>query len=152
MPRFRFPLDPLIRHRKRVEDQRQQALAALTRQRVEIEGHIRTLHQDLLARKAQLASQLVGPVDTNLIRDHAVAVAWTESEVRRAAVRLSDLYQRLEAARLALLEAVKSRKSLDRFREQRFQAWRQDLLDREAAAIDDLVTSRAARVLQEHQP
>lgn len=149
MPKFHFPLDPLIRHRRRIEDSRRQVLAALESERSGLEDRLRNIHAQIEAERQTLTGSLIGCVDTRLIRDHAVMSATLQDQAHRCAVRLADIYKRIEQARTALLEAAKARKSLQRLRETRYETWRCAIENREAAVLDDLVNARTARIQQE---
>ena len=60
MARFTFALDPLLRARKRDEQAAQREVAAINRDRLELEARIRRMQQTISAGKHSLQSSLVG--------------------------------------------------------------------------------------------
>ncbi len=144
MPRFRFNLDPLLKHRHRLEGDKQRALAVLDRRRLEIENHIREMQQRIVENKAELGRSLIGAVDTSAIRAQAAMSMQLDAQTRRLVLVLAEVYRRIERARAELLEARTRAKAIDRLRDRRYEDWRRALSKRETAANDDLTTVRAA--------
>lgn len=144
MPRFRFNLEPLLEHRKRIERDKQRALATVERRRMEIENHIRAMQQRIADNKAEIGRGLTGRVDTAAIRSQAAMSMQLDAQTRRLALVLAEVYRRLEQARADLLEARTRAKAIERLRDRRYEEWKRRLSKREAAELDDLTTVRAA--------
>lgn len=144
MPRFRFNLEPLLTYRKRIEGDKQRALAVLERRRLEIEDHIREMQQRIVENKSELGRSLVGAVDTAAIRSQAAMSMQLDAQTRRLVLVLAEVYRRIERARAELLEARTRAKAIDRLRDRRYEDWKRALTKRESSAIDDLTTVRAA--------
>ncbi len=146
MARFRFKLDPLLKHRRRLEGERQRALAALERQRLAIEDRIRAMQQRISDNKAELSRCLVGKVDTAAIRSQAAMCMQLDAQTVRLVVTLAEVYRRIERARADLLEARTHVKAIERLRERRHEQWRHAETKRETAALDELgAMGRASR-------
>lgn len=144
MPRFRFNLEPLLKHRKRIEGEKQRALAVLERRRIEIENHIREMQQRITDNKAEIGRGLLGTVDTSAIRSQAAMSMQLDAQTRRLVLVLAEIYRRTERARVELLEARTRAKAIERLRDRRYEDWKRALNKREASIIDDLTTVRAA--------
>ncbi|MCC6908935.1 MAG: flagellar FliJ family protein [Phycisphaerales bacterium] len=144
MARFRFNLDPLLKHRQRLEREKQRALAVLERRRLEIEDHIRAMQQRIADNKSELSRSLIGSVDTSAIRSQAAMSMQLDAQTRRLVVVLAEVYRRIDRARVELLEARTRAKAIERLRDRRYQEWKQAISKREAAIVDDLTTVRAA--------
>lgn len=145
MARFRFQLEPVLRHRASVERQKQTAVAALERDRLALEGIIRASQGAIEAERSATRALLLGRVDLAAARRQGSAAAHHAAAARQAALRLAGVHQRLAAARAELLEAAKRRKAVELLKERRYQQWRADETRRDAGAIDELVVSRAGR-------
>jgi flagellar FliJ protein len=145
MKRFRFKLEPLLRHRQRLEDDERRAVAVLVRQQVEIENQIRSLQNQVDSSKRHLGGELLGNVDGDAIRTQAAFVLSLESQMQRLALQLANVYRSVQAAREKLLEASKSRRAIERLKEMRYEEWQKNMSKSEASAIDDLVTCRFGR-------
>lgn len=160
MAKFVFELEAALEQRERVERERQRAVAELDRRRIELEDQIRGMN----ARRVEAARALrdrLAPVPAGFADDPAgerqrVAVEAVRLDanaalhdglkLRRAAVELSGVYQRLQAARHALLQAVVARKAVETLRARRLAAWIAGEKRREDRELDDLAVMRAGRV------
>ncbi|MEM9560896.1 MAG: flagellar FliJ family protein, partial [Planctomycetota bacterium] len=58
-----------------------------------------------------------------------------------AVVRLAGVYERLDRARLELLEAATARRAVELLRDRRLEAWKRDELRREQLVLDDLTNA-----------
>ncbi len=142
MARFRFKLQPLLDHRKRIEGEKQRMLAAIDRRRIELEGQIRAMQHRIAENKADLGRNLVGRVDTRAIRGQAAMSMQLDARIRRLVAVLAEVYRRAEHARAELLLARTRVKAIERLRDRRYEQWRQEQGRRETAMIDDLTTTR----------
>jgi len=146
---FRFNLQSLLDHRKRLEGEKQRALAVLERRRLDIEAHIRAMQQRIIDNKSELGRNLVGTVDTAAIRSQAAMSMQLDARTRRLVVILAEVYRRSEHARGELLHARTRSKAIERLRDRRYELWKREQRKRETAAIDDLTTVRFG---YEHAP
>jgi flagellar export protein FliJ len=153
MARFRFALDPVLRQRKREEQDKQRVVARLERERIEIEDEIRGYQASIVDEKAELTARLDaarldgggGGVDLGAVRVQANASLHLITLAQRAALRLAGVYERLDVARLALLEATTRRKAVEVLRDKRYDAWRRGLNRAEAAALDEIAVMGHSR-------
>lgn len=148
MARFRFRLEPMVRLREFEEGERRSALAVIQREAAVLEDRIRVLQQRMDEARRSLQTGLVGAVDGHLIRGHAAQSIALDNQARRLALELAEVYRRRDVAQAALLEAIMRRKTLERLREIRFEAWKGDLVKREGRELDDVVNGRGARVAE----
>lgn len=138
MTQFRFRLDPLLKHRRRLEGEKQRALAVLERQRLAIEERIRAMQQRISDNKSELSRNLLGPVDTAAIRSQAAMCMQLDAQTVRLVVTLAEVYRRIERARAELLEARTRVKAIERLRERRYEQWRHTQTKRETAELDEV--------------
>jgi len=154
MAKFAFKLEPLLAHRRHVEDEHQRALAQLLREKLILETQIRNHQSTISDDKQTMSSALVGQVNVDRIRQHAAHSGQVAVRLQQIAYRLLHLNRSIEEARKTLLEAVKQRKAVELLREKQFKRWKQAQDRREAAELDEIGTQiymrqRAERTRQE---
>ncbi len=150
MAKFNFGLEPVLRQRKRDEEAKQRVVARLEAERIAIEDEIRGYQRAIVDEREdlgdRLASARVGEgVDIGAVRVQANASLHLITLAQRAALRLAGIYEKLDEARLELLEAATRRRAVEALKDKRFEAWRQQLSKAEAAALDELATVRHGR-------
>lgn len=145
MKKFEFKLEPLLQQRGREEDEKRRAMAVLERKRLDIENQIRSIQHKITNNKNELYNRLSGVVDSSAIRAQAAMTNKLDAEARRLVLQLVDLHKSIDKAHTALMEAVTKRKSLQRLREMRLEAWQHELNQTEARELDDMVTMRYSR-------
>ncbi|UCD76367.1 MAG: flagellar FliJ family protein [Phycisphaerales bacterium] len=145
MARFVFPLQPLLRARRRAEQARQRAVAEVERERLSLEDRLRRQQRQIAEGKRWLGDRLVGTLDVPVLRDQAGATMLFMRKAQRVALELAGVHRRLEAVRAELIEATKRRRAIELLRDRRFQQWKADLDKAETAALDELAVIAAAR-------
>ena len=145
MARFRFRLETLLEVRRRMERARQGEVAAIERERLELEHAIRARRAAAEAGRADLRRALEpgGPRSVAPVRLQAGAALTLESQTHQLAIRLAGVLRRLEEARGRLLEASRDRRAVERLREKRHEAWKRETARREAVEQDDLTSARS---------
>lgn len=166
MAKFKFELEPVLRLRRRVEEERQRAVAELERQRSGIEERIRAHQASISASKRDLRQMLAG--EKMAVEVEGAVGGWGESGVslrgarlqansalhmvaqaQRAVVELAGVHGRLDVARLALLRAMTQRKAVEVLKQKRYEEWRAEVLRKEQAEVDEMVNARVAREMNE---
>ena len=146
--RFRFRLEPVLEHRKRIEDEKQQRLADCERElraaqdelaRLNGEykrfsGALRDRHRELAAEELRWHYSHLGYLDRRMVAQHA-----TIAELRAAADR----------ARAELIDASKDRKIMDRLKERRFEAHRALEAGLEQKELEESNARRYSRLTRE---
>ncbi|MEM1185835.1 MAG: flagellar FliJ family protein [Planctomycetota bacterium] len=149
MAKFRFGLEPVLRQRAREEEDRQRVVAGLERQRIAIEDEIKGYQSAIEAERSELTQRLGDAsgqgVDLGAVRVQANASLHLITMAQRAALRLAGVYERLDTARLELLEASTRRKAVETLKDQRYESWRSARSKEELAALDELAVIRHAR-------
>ncbi|MEL6741722.1 MAG: flagellar FliJ family protein [Planctomycetota bacterium] len=143
MARFRFELQSVLEQREREERARQRVVAELERERVSIEGEIRSCRELAMSESSDLRARLVPgeAVDLDAVRVQASASLGVLARAQAAVVRLAGVYERLDRARLELLEAATARRAVELLRDRRLEAWKRDELRREQLVLDDLTNA-----------
>ncbi len=139
MARFVFPLQPLLAHRERVEQERQRDVAvvgaelvAAQAEQARVETAIRDALDDLRA------NHLTGHIDLPYLAAHRrFMLAMQRQQVDRAQ-RSRAAQAKVDAAQRLLAEAAKQRKAIETLREQQQARWAEGQARREAAASDEI--------------
>jgi len=151
--RFRFNLQPVLDLRQRIEDDRTLMVAKLESERSALERQLREYQGALSAQKGDLRASMtgaIGPgggaiVDPARLRVQSHASLTMQVRAQRVVLQLAGLHRRLETARAALALAARDRRAVEVLRDRRFARWKAEEDRREAAAVDEIGTGRAAR-------
>lgn len=153
--RFRFSLQPVLEHRRRIEEERLRDVAVIEQERVRTEDKLRAINARLVQSRADLRerfSPAPGGGGGAAVRGGIGAVRLDSSsalrltvEAQQAAIELAGIMRRLERARAVLLEATTARKGVERLRERRHEEWKHELSRRENAELDEMATIGASR-------
>lgn len=147
MAKFVFELEAVLEQRRGVERTKQLAVAAVDRQRIELEQRLAGCRERLDGERRELREELAGggSVDMGRARRQAGATLHVLAEAQRTLLQLAGVQTRLEAARRELIEATTRRRAVEVLRERRFEEWKREESRRDAAAVDELAVMRAAR-------
>ncbi len=136
--RFRFQLEPVLEVRKRAEEEAQRAVAALERQRLELEETLRRRQEEIRNEKDALRGRLVGELDVRGLRLQAGSSVHLVRKARQAVLALAGLHRRMGEARAALVEAARRRRAMELLRERRYGEWKAGLDKTETAELDEI--------------
>lgn len=153
MAKFRFPLEALLEQRSAVEKSRQLAVAALERERIELEGLIGDRQRQIRSHKDDLRALLTGvgadgtpqSVDTRTVRLQANASLHAQVGTQRMALQLAGVYRRLEAERAELMRATTARRAVETLKTRRLEAWKRELNRKESTMLDEMATMAVSR-------
>ncbi len=145
MAKFVFKLDPLLRLRRREEEERQRDVAKLEIERRTLEDRIRDCQNQITSCKHDLRGKAQGPIDMNAMRLYAATARGLEREANDAVLTLVGVHKRLDAARERLRDAARQRRAIEHLRERRLEAFKRRLDKAETALLDELNTIAGAR-------
>ena len=146
---FHFPLQPLLNHRRHVEETLQKEMATL-QQALEAERRrADDLCRDLIDRRRRLADmQRDGEQAQNLLilvnylRHLEIAVTRQEKVIENAAQRVAD-------KRADLVDAVKQRKVIEKLKEHAKKDYDDGIRHKEMTLINEIAVSRFNRARRE---
>lgn len=146
MARFTFQLEPVLRQRRRHEQDQQRIVAELERDRRRLEGRLRELQEAIAgsADDARAAMAAGRALDVALLRRHVHARGGLERRAQTLAIELAGVLKRLEEARAELARRAAARRAVELLREQRLEAWKREQDRSQANQLDDLVQARLA--------
>jgi len=152
MATFIFSLQALLDQRLHFERERQLSVAAIERERLELEARVTACQNEIRSHKEDLRQLLGGPtggaVDTRTVRLQAGAALHARARTQRMALQLAGLYRRLESARSELRKATMKRRAVELLRDKQFNEWKREIERRESRELDEIGTMRAARIAQ----
>ena len=145
MAKFAFKLEPVLKQRQMLEDQKQRELAKLIRHRMIFHNQLRSIQSVLSDSKSQLTDGLVGEIDMTRVSQFARFSGQSQVRAQTIVRQLAGLESRIAEAQKQLVEAMRQRKALDLLRDKQYQAWKRTQLRREASRLDDLATQAYTR-------
>lgn len=145
-PRFDFPLQPLLEHRKQLERDKQLAVAAVQARINKLVAKIEGAQQAIAGENFRLTTeQLAGALDMAYIANQKRYVGSLRMLIASTAQQLAGVEREMAAARAELLEAAKARKVIEKLRDKQHQRWLDEQNRKEAAALDEIGTQLAIR-------
>jgi flagellar FliJ protein len=139
MARFIFQLDPVLRHRETMEQQRQRELALVEGELARMDAELRAIDAAAKGVSAEVReSKLTGTLDMAFIAAHRRYVLAMQRKAVALAQRMATQQQLVDSARKALAEAAKQRKILEKLRERQHDRWKAAQQRREMADLDDV--------------
>ena len=145
MAKFRFKLDPLLRHRRSEEDRCQRDVAKVLRQRMILQTQVSRLQQTISDSKGRLTGDLVGRVDLDRVSQFAHYSGQMTRRAHEIVLRIASVEKQIDEGRKKLLAATRARQALELLRNRQFERWRLVQENREAAALDELATQQFVR-------
>ena|ERR1019366_2873852 len=153
MAKFDFQLEGVLRHRHRVEHERQRDYAVAQAQRTKAHDALKNLDERVqLAAKDLRDNHLIGEIDLSFLAAHRRFM----QAMQRQGLALMQEYQlavkKVAVAQAALAEAAKQRKILEKLRERQKTRWAEALAKKELEQLDEVamqMTYQAGEVERE---
>jgi flagellar FliJ protein len=149
MARFSFKLEPVLRHRRMIEDEHQRELAQLLREQMILESRMHVLQGEITRDKSSMGSALVGRVDVSRIRQHGAHQGRVAVHLQEIASRLFMLHRQIDDRRSQLIEATRARKAVEILKDKQYRRWRDEQNRRENRELDELSTQAYTRRMQQ---
>lgn len=154
MPRrFTFRLQPVLEMRERAERGQQLRVAALERERLEVEGRLGACQDRIIEARDDLRQHMRGErvegaggaVSIVAVRMQSQASLHMVALARRMVLELAGVHERLKSGRAELATAQAARKAVSLLRERQLTEWTKALAKAEAQELDELVVMRHGR-------
>jgi flagellar FliJ protein len=150
MPRFRFQLEGVLRHRKNIEREHQRQVALVQARMHQLETELRQLDQSAQDAAAELRrDHLIGTIDLNYLAAHRRFIAATQRQAISLVQRMALVRRELDEKRQALTQAAIQRKVMEKLREKQLARWMEALNKREAEELDEIGMQLTYRHLDE---
>lgn len=151
MAKFRFRLQAVLRHRLQIEEERQRALATVQQQLTTLTNELKAMDDQVEQANQDLrTNHLVGPVNVGYLTAHRRFIVGVRRQAMMLVQRMALVQKQVDEARLALAEAAKQRKIIEKLREKQLDRWRQEAARKEGDALDEIgMQISAASILSE---
>jgi flagellar FliJ protein len=136
MRKFKFSLDPVLDHRERIEDEKQQILAARQREMQEAEHELARLDGDFKRFSTTLREDHAR-LSTEELRWHYAHLEFLDRCITMQHAVISQRRAAAEHARLYLVEASKDRKVMEKLKDKRLEEHRAREASFEQKELDD---------------
>jgi flagellar FliJ protein len=141
MARFVFKLQGVLRHRAAIERERLREFALVQAKLKGLEDQLKMLNQSMQETNDDVRrNRLTGRLDLGFITAHRRFLMGMQRRAVELVAAVAGVQKELEAARLALAEAAKQRKVLEKLRERQEQRWREEVSRKELIAADEVAT------------
>ncbi len=148
MTGFRFQLDALLRKLEADERSAHEALAVLQRSRTVQQDRLREIAQLNQEDLQQQASDLVGLVNPDQVRQRAARTFARTREADRLVLEIAATEPAFREAEQRLAVVRRERRQYERLRERRLQAHRREVQRREHIEMDEIAQRMASESTQ----
>ena len=148
MTGFRFQLDALLRKLEADERLAHESLAVLQRSRTAQQDRLREIAQQNQEDLQQQASDLVGLVNPDQVRQRAARTFARTREADRLVLEIAAAEPAFREAEQRLGVVRRERRQYERLRERRLQAHRQEVQRREHIEMDEIAQRMASESTQ----
>lgn len=148
MTGFRFQLDALLRKLEADERLAHEALAVLQRSRTVQQDRLREIAQLNQEDLQQQASDLVGLVNPDQVRQRAARTFARTREADRLVLEIAAAEPAFREAEQRLAVVRRERRQYERLRERRLQAHRREVQRREHIEMDEIAQRMASESTQ----
>jgi len=139
MARFVFNLEAVLKQRTHIERERQRDVASKQHVLTELQGDLRALQNRVQAATDDLRKDhLVGTLDLSFLAAHRRFVLASQRQGMAIAQKIAAAQKVVEEARLALQEAAKQRKIIEKLREKQLARWQDEQNKREMVQQDEI--------------
>ena len=146
MKKFRFTLQPVLEHRQRIEDEKQQVLAQRKRALDAAETELQRLNAEFRASSNALREQHRS-FDADTLRLHYAHLQFLDRTIVEQIKIVAERRVALERARTDLLAASKDRKVVEKLKDRRRETYVAEESRIEQNELDDNNARRHARAM-----
>ncbi|CAN5649059.1 hypothetical protein BH09PLA1_BH09PLA1_22150 [soil metagenome] len=141
MAKFVFRLEPVLKQRKREEQEKQRELALREQVVVNLQIELKRLDDALRSASDDLRNNhLTGAIDLHFLTAHRRFLMSMRRQGMSVVQRIAAANLQVDDARQKLAHAARQRKVIERLRERHLARWREDLARREQAEMDEIGT------------
>ena len=151
MTGFRFQLDALLRKLEADERSAHEALAVLQRSRTVQQDRLREIAQLNQEDLQQQASDLVGLVNPDQVRQRAARTFARTREADQLVLEIAAAEPAFREAEQRLAVVRRERRQYERLRERRLQAHRREVQRREHIEMDEIAQRMASESTQQRR-
>jgi flagellar FliJ protein len=150
LARFEFKLEGVLRHRQRVEEDRQRALAIVQAELVRLQSAVRGIEEQMQSSTTDVRdNHLVGRLNMAYLAAHRRYMLGMQRQGLDLVEKVNVQQRQVDEARAALAEASMQKKIVEKLRERQHAQWMSDVARAEAGAADELATQMSYASLVE---
>lgn len=150
MARFHFQLDGVLRHRERLEKDRQHDLAIAQTEMAHLQSELAALDAEVKRNTSDVRDHhLLGNLKISFLAAHRRYMLVMQRKIIAQAQKMAQQQAMVDRARLALVEASKQKKILEKLRERQQAAWAEKAHRRENSELDELATQMSYRQIEQ---
>jgi len=142
---FKFNLQPVLNHRQFIEDSLQKAFAQLKERLAKEQDRLADYERQQQNLTEELAQKQRQGTTSSALLLYVNFLDQLKSDLERQRLKVGDLESQMASKREELLEAMKDRKALERFKEKKFTEHRELLAKKEQAFLDEIAINRHGR-------
>lgn len=142
---FRFKLDPLLRHRKHLEEECQKELAALQQTLAQETARLDALHGRRAGAESRLRTLQAGKTDVPAILDTMAYLRRLEGEIGAQEKTVETARLACENQRCELVAAMKGRKIIEKLKEKGHTAHRAEEVRNHQNFMNEIAINRFTR-------
>lgn len=139
MAKFVFKLRGVLRQREHVEKEKMRILAQCVKHEADCQAELQRLRESVQQSNDDMRNHhLVGVLDMSFITAHRRFMGAMQRQATAIAQKIANAQQRVKDARLALAEAAKQRKVIEKLREKQHEKWLAELHAKEMRDQDEI--------------
>ena len=142
---YRFKLQPLLNHRRHLENVCKKELASNQRQLADERGKLRRLEEKKHHRTQELLAKQKRPINVSSIILSVNYIRQLSKSIENQATCVHEATRKVNQKRAELLEITKNRKTLEKLKEKDQKAHQQKILQDECKLMDEAAFVRYAR-------
>ncbi len=150
MAQFKFKLQAVHRQRELLEQERQRDFAVAQGRLVLEQQELKRLDETVRLAVTDLReTQLIGPLNLSYLAAHRRFMLAMQRQGVAQFAKVEAAKKVVDAARVKLLEAARSKKIIEKLREQQEAEWKEALDRKETAALDEIATQMSTVSMRE---
>ena len=134
---YKFSLEPVLKHRKLLEEDLQKDLAVLKRQLFDERERLSNFEQVRDRFSGELQQKQVKSISVSDILLYTDYLQEVSKEIKKQSKKILEAEKRVDQKREELVGAMKNRKTIDRLREKGLEAHVQELSKKEQSLMNE---------------
>ncbi|MBI9017101.1 MAG: flagellar export protein FliJ [Phycisphaerae bacterium] len=149
MKKFQYRLEPLLKLRKQLEDQKKRAVGELLSDINKQQQQALDMADQITRQSSTLRDQFAsGTVDVQWISYYQGYVTNVRRSINTKIENVKHTQQKLHGARVELAEAAKQTKILEKLKENQLNTHTAELNKQETADLDEIATGKYCRKIE----
>ncbi|MBN1521843.1 MAG: flagellar export protein FliJ [Candidatus Aureabacteria bacterium] len=147
MKRFKFKLEPVLWHRKHMEDIKKKELAEVFRELKDAQDFLSSLDRDF--KKTQISIQReesIKIIDIEKVLLFEAYMIYLKRLMEQTQIRIGEIEKKLDKKRKEYIKATKAKRVIERLKEKQYFVYMKDMEIKEQKFIDEMGLVRHMRI------